>query len=456
MYHHLTTKEKNTLNNKINLKQSHSVSLTPKLKEFLNILNLSNPDLIDYIKNETEQNPFIDYKENTIEDIDNKYIYRKEDQKNFQNNTEQISNKEKSLYEHITEQVNIYITNPDELLIAYNFINRIDKNGYIEEEAVKNISEKFKYKEEIVKKVLDKLQSFDPAGIFARNLNECLKLQLQEKKLYNPVMEKLLKHLALLAKYRIEDLQKICRTSKENIIKMYKEIKKLNPKPGSIFLQTQENITNADVILLKDSKNNFQIIANEKILPDITVNREYYSRMLSNLKTEKEKIFLSEKINTASWLRRSLHKRINTIINVSKEIISRQKLFFIYNDINYIKPMILSDIATTLNINQSTVSRAVNGKFLSSDIGVFELKFFFSTGVKTSYIKDKISNKTAQHAIKEIIDNETASNILSDEDIVKILQDQGINIARRTVTKYRKIYNIPPSSVRKRMYITTT
>jgi RNA polymerase sigma-54 factor len=300
-----------------------------------------------------------------------------------------------------------------------------------------------------IESVLKILQGFDPAGIFARDLAECLSLQLKEKNRLDPAMQMLLANLDLFAKRDFKSLCKICGVDEEDLSEMCDEIKALNPKPGNIFSSEHVQVLYPDVFLKKGEKGKWHLELNSEALPKVLVNRRYYSEVESQLKDKESKKFLSEQYNTANWLVKALDQRANTILKVATEIVSQQDNFFRYG-IHHIKPLVLSDIAQGIEMHESTVSRVINGKYIATHMGVYELKYFFSSSVSSSSGGEDVSSKRIKFMIKGLIDNENSKAILSDDKIAAMLKSTGVDVARRTVMKYREAMNIPSSVQRRR------
>jgi len=331
-------------------------------------------------------------------------------------------------------------------MIAQRLAEKLDAAGYFRGDTL-DISQQLKCSQQRVDNILKQLQDFEPSGIFARNLSECLKIQLQDKNIYDPSIAILLDNLPLLADGKIKELQKKCSASHEDILSMISDIKALNPKPASDWNHDITSYIIPDVYVRKNKNGNYRIELNHASLPKVLINHNYYSEISRTDKNAKK--FLKEQLSSANFLIKALHQRSTSLLRVSEELVRTQQDFFDYG-IEHLKPLNLKDIAYNLELHESTVSRITNNKYMHTPNGIFELKFFFS-GAANSYIgQEDISIITIKHKIKQIINNEDKNKILSDDKISEILAQEGIKIARRTVAKYRESLNIPTSAERKR------
>ncbi|MCE3231815.1 MAG: rpoN [Rickettsiaceae bacterium] len=480
----------------LHIKQSQTMVMTPQLQQSIKMLQLTSLDLIPYIAQQIEENPFLDNTDSTRdegdytlseENTEPEEIKRTETIQELQTDPipvwqddevsaavydtespiysgvgkgagsnfsesdygiENISASAETLNDHIIDQINIYITDPAERLIALHLADMLDDSGYIISDLVP-LSEVLKCDYQKIESVLKVLQGFDPAGVFARDLSECLALQLKEKNRLDPAMQTLLANLDLFAKRDFKALCKICAVDEEDLLEMCEEVKALNPKPGNIFSLENVQILYPDVFLKKGEKGKWHLELNTEALPKVLVNRRYYSEVESQVKDKESKRFLSEQYSNANWLVKALDQRANTILKVATEIVAQQDSFFRYG-IHHIKPLVLSDIAEGIDMHESTVSRVINGKHIATHMGVYELKYFFSSAVTSSSSGEDVSSKRIKFMIKSLIDNEDTKKILSDDKIAEMLKESGVEVARRTVMKYREAMNIPSSVQRRR------
>lgn len=370
---------------------------------------------------------------------------------NFDNsdyNIDETASADKTLRQHLYEQLGVDFTNIQDRLIGSHLIEMIDDTGYLSTDP-SDVMENLDCTEEQVNEVLDKLQHFDPPGIFARDLSECLALQLRDRNRLDPAMQKLLENLDQLAKHDLNNLKKLCGVDDEDIIEMISEIKSLNPKPGLLFEPSIDQQIAPDVLLRASPDGTWLVELNPETLPKVLVNNSYYAKVSKKQMLKPEKEYLHECIQSANWLVKSLHQRATTIIKVASEIVSQQDNFFRFG-VQYLKPLVLRDVAAAIDMHESTVSRVTNNKYISTPRGMLELKYFFSSSIASAAGGDAHSAEAVKAKIKALVDSEESNKILSDDRIVEILVGQGVDIARRTVAKYRDAMRIPSSVQRRR------
>lgn len=353
-----------------------------------------------------------------------------------------------SLADHLSEQLALAVTDPTRRLIGRYLIDAVDEAGYLRTD-VATVAEKLGATLEQVEAVLTILQGFDPAGVCARSLSECLALQLIERDRYDPAMRALVENLELLARRDFATLRKLTRVDDEDLAEMVAEVRALNPKPGNAFGTTLVQPVVPDVVVRAGPDGAWLVELNTETLPKVLVNQTYFARVARTAKGEKDKLYLSECMQTANWLVKSLDQRAKTILKVSSEIV-RQQDAFLTHGIQHLKPLNLRIIADAVGMHESTVSRVTSNKYMATSRGIFELKYFFTSSIASSEGGDAHSSESVRHRIKELIDRETAADVLSDDTIVKMLREAGIDIARRTVAKYREAMNIPSSVQRRR------
>lgn len=368
-----------------------------------------------------------------------------------ENYYERALSEEISLRDHLLEQVTVDFTDAAERMIAAQMVEKLDANGYIDGD-FSAIKDRFGCDDTLIEKVLIRLQGCDPAGVFARSLAECLALQLKEKDHLDPAMQALLDNLDLIARGDMKKLQKVCGVDAEDIADMLAELKRLNPKPGLQFNHEVTQGAQADIFLRRNPDGTWAIELNNDTLPRLLVNRRYYSEVKRHARSEHEKAYLSEQMNSANWLLKSLNSRAETILKVATELVAQQSDFF-EKGIYFLKPMTLQDIAARAGVHESTVGRVTSNKYISTQRGLFELKYFFSSGLSSNVGKEDLSSKTVKHFIRELVEREDAlDSVLSDDKIAEILKSRGVDVARRTVAKYREAMRIPPSSQRRRQF----
>lgn len=355
-----------------------------------------------------------------------------------------------SLHAHLQEQLQMDIADPVERIIGLHLIDLVDERGYIPED-ISGVAETLGCAVEDVEAVLTKLQRFDPIGVFARNLAECLAIQLREKDRFDPAMEKLVKHLDLMAAGDAKQLAKVCGVELEDIPLMFAEIRELNPKPGYRFGSDVMQAVIPDVFLRRGTGGKgWQVELNSEALPRVLLNRQYYARISENMRRKEDKKYLSEQLAHANWLTKALDQRAQTILKVATEIVRQQDAFFKHG-VRYFKPLTLKDISHKVDVHESTVSRVTTHKYISTGSAVYELKYFFSSSVgSTDGDGATHSSESVKHLIREMINAEDPADILSDDTLAERLQEQGIDVARRTVAKYREAMDIPSSPGRRR------
>lgn len=364
-------------------------------------------------------------------------------------NLEAFATSDVSLREHLTGQMTLALTDPAERLIAHYLIDTVDEAGYLHAD-LDDIARKLSAPKGMVERVLAKLQTLDPAGVFARSLAECLALQLKDQNRYDPQIAALLDNLTLLATHNLAALRKAVGCDADELAEMISEIKHLNPKPGLKFGSVQMQPVVPDITVRAGADGSWIIELNSDTLPRVLVNRVYYAKVSKTARNEKDKGYLLECLQTANWLVKSLDQRARTILRVAEEIVRQQDAFFTHG-VQYLRPMNLKTVADAISMHESTVSRVTSNKYIATPRGILELKYFFTSAIAASNGDGEAhSSEAVRHRIKQLIDAEPASAVLSDDMIVEKLKDDGIDIARRTVAKYREAMRIPSSVQRRR------
>jgi RNA polymerase sigma-54 factor len=352
------------------------------------------------------------------------------------------------LRDHLLSQINVDFEDPADRLIALHLVDMLDDAGYISDDLTP-VAKLLNCKVERVQATLTKLQRCDPPGIFARDLAECLSLQLRELNRLDPAMKALLANLDLLAKREFNQLRKLCGVDSDDLAQMITEIKALNPKPATAFDTATAQPVTPDVLMRPRAGGGWIIELNPDTMPRVLVNHRYYSVISRQARTESEREYIIDRFNSASWLVKSLHQRAQTILKVATDIVEQQDLFFTAG-VEHLKPLTLRDVASVISVHESTVSRVTNNKFIATPRGVYELKYFFNSGVSRGEQGNQHSAEAIRFRIRSLIDGETVENVLSDDQIVDILRGGGVDIARRTVAKYREAMRIPSSVQRRR------
>ena len=294
---------------------------------------------------------------------------------------------------------------------------------------------------------MERLQRFEPPGLFARDLAECLKLQLIDLNRFDPAMAALLDNLDLLAKREFAQLERICGVDREDLNDMIAEIRNLDPKPGQTHDGMAPSPVIPDILMRPNTQGGWVLELNAETLPRVLVNERYLAQVDGAAK--ETKAYLNEQLTNANWLVKALHQRATTILKVASEIVRQQDAFFAHG-VGHLRPLVLRDIATVIDMHESTVSRVTSNKYISTPRGVLELKYFFTTAIASSAGGEAHSSEAVRHRIKALIDAEPPRKILSDDKIVELLKQEGIDIARRTVAKYREAMRIPSSVQRRR------
>jgi len=353
-----------------------------------------------------------------------------------------------SLAQHLSEQVSLNFSDPKNREIATYIAHGLTEDGYFQED-LHDIAMLNGVAVAQVEKVLAKFQTFDPSGIGARDLRECLTIQLREKDRFDPAMQKLIENLPLLAKREFEKLMKLCEVSREDFNDMIREIKELDPRPAARYEPILSQNVVPDVLIKQKTDGSWAIDLNPETLPKVLVNHSYHAELTSAVKTPEGKEFIAECMGNASWLTKSLDQRAQTILKVATEIVKQQDMFFA-EGVEHLRPLNLKTVADAIKMHESTISRVTSNKFLICDQGIFELKFFFSSSITSSEGDEGHASQSVKHKIKQLVDLESSKKVLSDDQIVLKLQETGIEIARRTVAKYREAMRIPSSVQRRR------
>ncbi len=354
-----------------------------------------------------------------------------------------------SLREHLSQQIPFLQIGPGDHLVAQHLIDQLDEAGYIHAE-LGEIAERLGTTVVQVESVLAQLQTLDPPGVFARTLSECLALQLRQQDRYDPAMAALVDNLELLARRDFAALKKICGVDEEDLLDMLAEIRALNPKPGSRFETNASEAIVPDIVVRPSSEGGWLVELNPETLPRVLVNQSYFASVSRRgASSATDQAFLSECLQNANWLVRSLDQRAKTIMKVATEIVRQQDAFLLHG-VDHLRPLNLKTIAEAIKMHESTVSRVTTNKYMLTPRGLFELKYFFTVSIGSAEGGDGHSAEAVRHRIRAMIAAEQPQAVLSDDDIVDMLKAAGIDLARRTVAKYREAMNIPSSVQRRR------
>lgn len=490
-----------TLTQRLDLKQSQTLVMTPQLQQAIKLLQMSNQELGEFVAQEIEQNPLLERAEDTGEnpsepgvlaehiplekennaaataETDPAPLYADDPQTpsesedlwtteafeesfgpslnghkgSFEGDEFQIAQnlaEGPSLRAHLFGQVQVDFLDPADRLIAAALIELLDESGYLPSD-LELVRTQLGATPEHFEAVIAQLQRLDPPGIFARSLQECLSVQLREKNRLDPAMQILLKHLDLVARRERAGLMRLCGVDAEDLSGMLEELRQLNPKPALAYTADVAPPIVPDVILRAQPGSGWSVELNNDNLPRVLANEKYYARVQAGVRNKSDREYLSERWQQANWLVKALHQRATTILKVAAEIVRQQDNFFVHG-VRHLKPLILRDIAGAVEMHESTVSRVTQHKFIATPRGVFELKYFFTTALACTGSSETVSSQAVRERIRELIENESAGEILSDDRITEILRTEGIHIARRTVAKYREAMRIASSAHRRR------
>jgi len=356
-----------------------------------------------------------------------------------------------TLSEHLTSQLAMLRFDGKDRLIAEYLIGQVDEAGYLRGDTAE-IAENLGVTEARLKSVLLQMQTLEPMGVFARDLAECLALQLADKDLLDAPMKALTQNLELLAKYDLSKLAKLCGVKMDVLKDMIGELRSLSPKPGGAYGGTMAQAVEPDVYIRETPQGGWAVELNADTLPRVMLNHRYYNEIKkAGSANEDARTFISECHQNANWLVKSLDQRARTILKVSSEIVKQQDGFFAYG-IDHMRPLKLKDVAEAIEMHESTVSRVTSGKYMHTPRGLFELKYFFTAAIPSLDGGEGHSAETVRSKIRILIAEETEDAIMSDDRIVQLLRNQGIDIARRTVAKYRESMGIHSSVERRRVF----
>jgi RNA polymerase sigma-54 factor len=477
---------------KLELRQGQQLVMTPQLQQAIRLLQLSNLELGVFVENELERNPLLEREDIAREAVQAEDKPRqkagagdhgKSGARNGESvvpgrehlgdrtgwasvrpsthngdgsegaNLEEFVAASRSLADHLTEQLQLMVTEPAERLIGAHLIHMVDESGYLPG-SLDDMAARLGAPQSLVAKVLTTLQGFDPPGVFARDLAECLALQLRDVNRYDPQIARLLDNLALLGSHNLGALRRAVGVDHDELAEMVAEIKRLNPKPGLKFGSIQIQPILPDVLVrpgLNDGPDGSWLIElNTETLPRVLVNRSYYANVAKTARSEQDRGYLLDCLQSANWLVKSLDQRARTILRVAEEIV-RQQVGFLTHGVEHLKPLNLRTVADAINMHESTVSRVTSNKYMSTPRGIFELKYFFTSAISAADgAGEAHSSEAVRHRIRHLIEAETPQSVLSDDKLVEYLKRDGIDIARRTVAKYREALRIPSSVQRRR------
>lgn len=445
----------------LQIKVSQSLKLTPQVQQSIRILELAAIELAPYLQQVCESNVFLnmDTQETSLEcpPVDESSWREGEplsigsgqtgDDEDEGNPYDYIAAPEKTLREHLVNQLHMSITNPVHLSIALVMIDALDEAGYLGvDDAV--IAEKLSCDPLDVRYVRETIMSFDPIGVGARDLKSCLKTQLRDRQQLTPALEIIIDNLQAIAQGKTRDLQSHHHISTQDIQQALVLIRQLNPRPALAYGASHIFQRIPDVHVMQDAEGQYFAKFNSETLPKVWVDEGYFDHVLSMTSQSEELRFIKDQMAFAKGIVKMLEQRIQTILRVTGAILKHEN-DFLQHGIQFIKALNLRTIAEELDLHESTVSRAIHEKYMLTPRGLFAFKYFFSSQIQSTIQSIDHSATFVKHRIKQLIENENKRKPLSDERIVKMLMQEHIAIARRTVTKYREMLKIPPSSYRR-------
>jgi RNA polymerase sigma-54 factor len=488
---------------RLDLRQQQALVMTPQLQQAIRLLQMSNLEAQLFIEREVDQNPLLERedagggpeiaedapapaKETTAEltgavdkpdaglleratevlDADAESVWGTSEESGEApwrgltsggrsasdhdlSDIDNVAAKAVSLRDHLLGQINIDVIEPTDRLIAIHLLDTLDDSGYLTGDLAQ-IAAQLGCSEAKLSEVLAQLQTLDPPGAFARDLAECLKLQLRESGRLTPKLDSLLQHLDLLGRRDFPMLRRVCQIDSDELAEMIGVIKTLNPKPGAVFDEPVAQAVTPDVIVRPRAGGQWTIELNNDTLPRVLVNNRYYAVVSTKARSKTEKDYIAERLQSASWLVKALQQRAETILKVATTLVKEQE-GFLSQGVEHLKPLTLGHVARILEIHESTVSRVVNNKYMATPRGMFAMRYFFDSAVGQQETGgEAMSAEALRFKIKALIERETPDDVLSDDKIVNILRRDGCEVARRTVTKYRELLQIPSSVQRRR------
>ena len=473
----------------INMGQRQGLTLTAQVQQAIKLLQMTNLEVNEYIEENFAVNPFVELndkiarekntsasneraetpstaktleetpfgteKQKTTTEIENQFETGdsfktkstvSKEQSDF-DPVQLLKSHDKSLYVHCGDYIESLGFTQQEQIIAYKFLEELEPTGWVDV-TVKNVAFQTLVDLNVVEDVLYTLQMIEPAGLFARTLAECLKLQAKDKALLDEMLESILDNLHLLGSGKFDLLKRRCGCNDEELAEKLRVIKSFDPKPGLQFSSEAINIREPDLKITKKD-DGWLVTLNKSTLPSVVIDKTYAKTVRKSKMDAEQKEFIKEKIAEANWLKNALQKRNDTMLRVGAEIAKRQTAF-LEKGPSYIQPMILRDVAEAVDMHESTISRVTTGSLMETPQGTLELKSFFSVSLQLNDDQSSQSSAAVKFKIRKLIDNEQPQSPISDDEIVETLKSSGINVARRTVAKYRKVQNIPASFMRKR------
>jgi len=464
---------------RLELRQGQSLTMTPQLVQSIKLLQLSHAELAAYVEAELERNPLLqeagahgDAPLPSLADfLRAKQRYAeaggrvipgpppsRTDGAAASSSHASASHSElkpeleatlagtQTLTEHLEAQLDLASADPHLREVGRHLIHALDEAGYLTED-LEQVAERLGLSLDRAEAALRLIQTLEPSGIGARSLRECLEIQLRERNRLDPAMQILLSRLDLVARQDYPTLQKLCGVDREDLVDMLAEIRRLEPKPGLAFTAAPIDVLVPDALVRTAPDGSFIVELNPDTLPRILLNRAYYAEVAKAVRKNEDKSFLSDCLQSASWLTRSLDQRAKTILTVATEIVRQQEGFF-RDGIAALRPMTLKSVAEAIGMHESTVSRVTANKAIGSGGITYPMRFFFSAATGAG----EHAAKAVRHRIRQLIEAETPDHVLSDEALAQALKAEGIDVARRTIAKYREALRIPSSAERRRRH----
>ncbi len=485
---------------KLQLKQSQSLVMTPQLQQAIKLLQLSNIELAAFVEEQLESNPLLERgtgDENRREEKASEAVSSESfSEIELDNNVAEAAQSldapdhavdseagpadiggsvdwskagtggsfqggedydalaqtaaEKTLGEHLRDQLSVSHISEKDRLVALHLIDHVDENGYLRA-GLTELSDKLGVSMARVQSVLTQLQTFEPTGVFARDLRECLMIQLREQNKITDAFEAMLDNLNMLAKHDLSGLARLCDVSRDTLGSMIEQLRTLAPKPGLAYGGEVVATVEPDVFIRETAHGGWAVELNTDTLPRVLVNNRYFSEICGPNADDTTREFMTECHQNASWLVKSLDQRARTILKVATEIVRQQDGFFAYG-VDHMRPLNLKTVAEAIDMHESTVSRVTSNKYMATPRGVFEFKYFFSAAIPSLDGGEAHSAEMVRNRIKVLISEETAKTVKSDDKLVQMLRAEGIDVARRTVAKYREALGIPSSVSRRRIF----
>lgn len=429
--------------------------MTPQMQQAVKLLQMSNLDIQAYVERELTQNPLLERRDGGHNGTPGEFLspdhHTTGSGNRFGGDFADLEDRVAgpvTIRQHLAEQIMVEIIGDDERLIAGYLVDCLDDAGYLSQ-SIEDIAEALDCPIERVEDVLAQVQQLDPAGLFARNLGECLALQLRERNRYGPAIAVVLDNLDLVARRAFTQLAGLSGVEVNEVVDMVDEIRTLDPKPASGFGLASVQPVRPDVLMHRHPSGDWDIELDPETLPRVLVNNIYHARLKRAAKSPEERTYIATQLQAAGWLVKALHQRAATVLRVSTEIVSRQEDFFLYGT-GHLKPLALRDIAEAVDLHGSTVSRATANKLIATPRGIFALKYFFTRAIRNSAGGKVVSAEAVRQRVRELIDGEHPRKILSDDRIALILRTGGMDAARRTVAKYREALGLGSSVERRR------